>query len=143
TLAARGNPTAVDDPRPAVQRVLQLVLDRVAQGGRVQRSHANLGLLGLDPALAGLVAGDAFDEAAHEVVVDLVEHVDALGGEAGLAGVEETANVDALGRLVEIGVGTDDTGVGAAQLQRQALEPPTGRLITIPKLCPSVEGSGA
>ena len=62
------------------------------------------------------------DELAHEVVVDRLHHVEALGRRAHLAGVQERGPGAALrGDVDRVGdVGTDDEGVLAAQLEVDA-----------------------
>ena len=61
-------------------------------------------------------------EAGGEGVVDAVLHQDAVGADAGLAGVAELAGQGAGHRLIEIGVVEHDEGGVAAQLQAQPLD---------------------
>ena len=88
----------------------------------VQRADADVRLLGLLPAEARLVLGDGPRELLHQLVVDLVEDVDALAAEAHLAAVPEAADGDAARGGLDVGVGGDDHGVRAAELHRHALQ---------------------
>src|SRR5215211_2525289 len=108
--------------RAPVHRVLELVGEQVTVLGGVEGTHPYLGLLRLLHPVAELVAGDPLGDALHKLVVDLVEDVDPLGGEARLARVEEAAYVDAAHGRVNVRVGEDDHGIGTAQLCRDTLE---------------------
>jgi hypothetical protein len=63
-----------------------------------------------------------FREAAREFVVHAVLHVDAVGADAGLAGVAVFRGDGAFDRGVEVGVVEHDEGGVAAQFQRQLLD---------------------
>ena len=94
-LAADGDRAAAVGEQPW-RRLEVAVVDDAAEvvaglAGRRRRSCA-------------ICRGELVDEASFTVVVD--EHV--VGGDAGLAGVEELAPRDAAGRDVEVGVGGDD-----------------------------------
>ena len=85
--------------------------------GRVMGPKSALG------AAAGTDAGGPLDQLVQEPVVDGVDHVDPLDGQAGLAGVGHAAPDRLLGRGVQVGVGVDDHGVLAAELQHHRGEP--------------------
>ena len=75
------------------------------------------------PAWVGAVElVERLDHLVDEAVADrrLGEHV--VGGDAGLAGVDELAPDDAAGGDVEVGVGGDDGGALAAELERDRRE---------------------
>src|SRR5829696_9468007 len=114
--------TPDSDLRAPVHRVLKLICQHVTVPGGVEGTHPYLGLLRLLHPVAELVAGDPLGDALHKLVVDLVEDVDPLGGEARLARVKEAAYVDAAHGRVHVRVGEDDHGVGSAQFRRDALE---------------------
>ena len=101
--------------------VLDLLEQLVAAAARVHRAHPQPWLLGLDGAVAGLVALDAVDQLRDEVVVDGVVHEHALAAQAGLAGVPVAADDDGLDRRVDVGVLAHDHRVRAAELERDAL----------------------
>ena len=61
------------------------------------------------------------DETLGELLEARLVHQDALGGDAGLAGVEVAAGDAALHRAREVGVGLDDDRGVAAQLERHPL----------------------
>src|SRR5215211_3186919 len=110
------------DLRAPVHRVLELICQHVAVPGGVEGAHPYLGLLGLLHPVSEFVAGDPLGHALHKLVVDFVEDVDSLGGEACLARVEEAAYVDAAHGRVHVRVGEDDHRVGSAEFSRNALE---------------------
>ncbi len=67
--------------------------------------------------LHGVAYADGFhlgDEAGFEGVVDLVGDDEALGGDAGLAGVDEAGADGGFDGEIEVGGGHDDEGVAAA-----------------------------
>src|SRR5215208_924054 len=110
------------DLRAPVHRVLELICQHVTVPGGVEGAHPYLGLLGLLHPVSEFVAGDPLGNALHKLVVDFVEDVDSLGGEACLARVEEAAYVDAAHGRVHVRVGEDDHRVGSTELSRDALE---------------------
>ena len=65
---------------------------------------------------------DFLDHLLDELVVDLLLDEEAAAGAAALALVEEEGEVRAFDGRVEIGVGEDDVGALAAELERDALE---------------------
>ena len=114
---------AADEQLAAVgDAVLDLGEELVARVARVDRAHPQPRLLGLDGPVARLVAPDALDELADEVVVHRLVHEDALAAEAGLAGVPVAADDDRLDGGVDVGVLADDHRVRAAELERDALQ---------------------
>ena len=60
----------------------------------------------------------ALDEPGGDLVEDRPLHVDPLGAQAHLAGVGEDRAGQPVDRRVEVGVGEDQRGVLAAQLER-------------------------
>ena len=102
--------------------VLDLLEQLVAARARVDRAHPQPRLLGLDRAVAGLVALDALDELRDEVVVDGVVHEHALAAQARLPGVPVAADDHRLDGGLDVGVLAHDHRVGAAELERDALE---------------------
>src|SRR6185295_18359421 len=80
---------ARQDPRSAVDGVLELLEELLPAGVGVHRAHAEHGLLGLRPAGAAFVALELLHEPVDDVVVDLVEDVQPLHRKARLARVPE------------------------------------------------------
>ena len=108
---------ALGDPGGDVRRHL------VAVRGADQRPGLRLRVVrSAQPDGAGPV-----DQRIDEVVVDLVLHEQAGAGRADLAGVEEHRGQRIVERDLEIGVGEDDVGVLAAQLEGDLLHGGGGR----------------
>ena len=107
------------DQRPgaAGEGVVQVPLDDLELPGQGHGPEVGPG------AAARADAGGALDQLGQEPVVDRVDHVHPLDGQAGLAGVGHPAPDRLLGSGVQVGVGVDHHGVLAAQLQHQRGEP--------------------
>ena len=82
------------------------MVDLAAHLGVILPRHANLHL------------AERLARVLHELVVDVLVHEDAAAGAAYLALVEQDAQLDAVQHHVPLGVGEDDVGGLAAQLQR-------------------------
>ena len=95
----------------------------VAVRGADQR--AGLGLRVVRPAQPD--GAGPVDQRVDEVVVDLVLHQQPGAGRADLAGVEEDGGQRVVERDLEVGVGEDDVGVLAAQLEGDLLHGGRGR----------------
>src|SRR5262245_52977739 len=96
---------AADEHLAAVPDAVLELLDQLVAGAALgDRAHAQPRLLGLDRAVAGLVAADALDELRDEVVVDGVLDEHPLATEAGLARVPVAADDHGLDGGVGVGV---------------------------------------
>ena len=98
------------------QRVRDVLLDLVHRRLVDQRARRDAAL----EAVADLELADRRRELVGERVVDAVLHVEAVGADAGLAGVAELGGDRAFDRRVEVGVVEDDERRVAAELQRDA-----------------------
>ena len=92
--------------------------DRLAVRRRDQRAHLGRVVLGI----ADLHAARRLDQQLDEAVVGAALDEDARARAAVLAGVVEDRVRRRRGRLLEVGVGEDDVGRLAAELERDALD---------------------
>ena len=111
-VAVRAGAARAHD-RAARDRVRDVVLHDRPLALQRERAHVGVGARGV----AHAQGARARDHLLGEGVGDGRVHVDALDRRAGLARVHERAPDDAVGRLVEVGVGADDRRVLAAQLE--------------------------
>ena len=111
-------------PRAVLERLLDLLLEPVGGGRRRQRADRRA----LGARVAGLDLGQRGGELLHERVVVVVEHDEALGGVARLAGVLQAPAHGGLDDRVEV-VGLEhDERVRAAELEDDLLQVPAGDL---------------
>src|SRR5450755_827356 len=115
--AARDEPGTLLTPDPDIALDLGQVL------GRDER--AGLGSLG--PAVAQPDLLRPAGNLGHECVVDRVLHDRPAAGRADLARMQERGSQGVVDRRLEVGVGEDDVGTLAAQLQGHLLHVPGGR----------------
>ena len=103
---------------------VELVLQTV--GRRRRRERAELALLG--GGVARLGGGEGRRELRDEVLVEVVDDDEALGGVAGLAGVVEACRCGILDHLVEVVGAEQHERVGSAELEHDLLEVAAGDL---------------
>ncbi|MNQ91148.1 hypothetical protein D3C85_1065150 [compost metagenome] len=117
------DPTARQQLSPLLQRAAYHAQHQVALSGRDHRPH----LRSLGQSIAQADTPDPVCKSFDEGIVDVVFHQQTRTCRADLACVE----VDGVERLVqrhfEVGIGEDDIGVLAPQLQRHPFEVAAGR----------------